>query len=333
MTIKDKLKKVSAKKREALKPKDKEKPNPKAKKKVTTAKKTTSKATEKTTKKTTTKATKTTAKKVTTKKQKTVATKSEKPKISVSMTKAEVTGAIIKDAMARKKLTQEKLAKMVGTTPYMISQFQNGKQSPKKKFIPKLEEVLGIELSGDIADIKAAAGDAKDLQKQWQKKIIDNNAELKRLGVEVVWLNKTKGHYYYSTVENPYDSANVERKALARFNKKRRKNYKTWKEATEGEIPLSKQLIKEFGEYLHWAVILTHQDLTNEPDDFIWKWNNHFRMLAIGIINPTYDFDLEVFIERWEEVKSRRDPAVIKRRKAFRKGQKRKEKENLAQSK
>ena len=301
----------------------------------TTTKKTTTKqaSTKKTTKAKKTTSKKTTSKKTTTKKPKTVAAKSEKPKISVSMTKAEVTGTIIKDAMARKKLTQGKLAKMVGTTPYMISQFQNGKQAPKKKFIPKLEEVLGIELSGDIADIKAAAGDAKDLQKQWQKKIIDNNAEIKRLGVEVVWLNKTKGHYYYSTVENPYDSANVERKALARFNKKRRKNYKTWKEATEGEIPLSKQLIKEFGEYLHWAVILTHQDLTNEPDDFIWKWNNHFRMLAIGIINPTYDFDLEVFIEHWEEVKSRRDPAVIKRRKAFRKGQKRKERENLAQSK
>lgn len=332
MTIRDKLKKASAKKREALKTKDEEKAKvkkkvakkkseskPKKEKKETKAKKSTAK--------------KTTSKKTTTKKTKTVAAKSEKPKISVSMTKNEVTGAIIKDAMARKKLTQGKLAKMVGTTPYMISQFQNGKQAPKKKFIPKLEEVLGIELSGDIADIKAAAGDAKDLQKQWQKKIIDNNAEIKRLGVEVVWLNKTKGHYYYSTVENPYDSANVERKALARFNKKRRKNYKTWKEATEGEIPLSKQLIKEFGEYLHWAVILTHQDLTNEPDDFIWKWNNHFRMLAIGIINPTYDFDLEVFIDRWEEVKSRRDPAVIKRRKAFRKGQKRKERENLAQSK
>ena len=332
MTIKDKLKKVSAKKREDLKTKDKEKPKPKAKKKVAEKKSESKPKKEKKETKVKKTTTKTTAKKVTTKKQKTVDTKSEKPKIRVSMTKAEVTGAIIKDAMARKKLTQEKLAKMVGTTPYMISQFQNGKQSPKKKFIPKLEEVLGIELSGDIADIKAAAGDAKDLQKQWQKKIIDNNAEIKRLGVEVVWLNKTKGHYYYSTVKNPYDSANVERKALARFNKKRRKNYKTWKEATEGEIPLSKQLIKEFGEYLHWAVILTHQDLTNEPEDFIWKWNNHFRMLAIGIINPTYDFDLEIFIERWEEVKSRRDPAVIKRRKAFRKGQ-RKERENLAQSK
>ena len=327
MSIKDKLKKASVKKREAIKTKDVEKP--KVKKKV--AKKKTEHKPKKAKVESNTK--KSSTKKTSPKKTKSEKAKTDKPKISVSMTKAKVTGTIIKDAMARKKLTQGKLAKMVGTTPYMISQFQNGKQAPKKKFIPKLEEVLGIELSGDIADIKAAAGDAKDLQKQWQKKIIDNNAELKRLGVEVVWLNKTKGHYYYSTVENPYNSANVERKALDRFNKKRRKNYKTWKEATEGEIPLSKQLIKEFGEYLHWAVILTHQDLTNEPDDFIWKWNNHFRMLAIGIINPTYDFDLEVFIERWEEVKSRRDPAVIKRRKAFRKGQKRKERENLAQSK
>ena len=258
-----------------------------------------------------------------------------KPKKEVvTETKSDITGDLIKDAMKAKKLTQGKLAKLVGTTPYMIGQFQNGKQAPKKKFIPKLEEILEIKLSGDVADIKAAAGDTEDLEKEWEEKIIKNNPLLNYLGIEVIWLNKAKGEYHYSTnVKNPYPSSNVERNVLEKFNKKKRKNYNTWREATEGEVPISKQMIKEYGQYLHWATILTKQDLTKETDEFIWQQNNKFRMLVIGIIQPEYDFDIETFKLRWEEVRLRKDPKVIKRRKAFRKGQKRKEEENLAQNK
>ena len=308
MNIKEKIAKKAAEKQKELK-------NKKVSKKKTKAK----------------------AKKETKKKEKPAPKVKEviKPKKEVvTETKSDITGELIKDAMKAKKLTQGKLAKLVGTTPYMIGQFQNGKQAPKKKFIPKLEEILEIKLSGDVADIKAAAGDTEDLEKEWEEKIIKNNPLLDYLGIEVIWLNKAKGEYHYSTnVKNPYPSSNVERNVLEKFNKKKRKNYNTWREATEGEVPISKQMIKEYGQYLHWATILTKQDLTKETDEFIWQQNNKFRMLVIGIIQPEYDFDIETFKLRWEEVRLRKDPKVIKRRKAFRKGQKRKEEENLAQNK
>ena len=252
----------------------------------------------------------------------------------VTETKSDITGDLIKDAMKAKKLTQGKLAKLVGTTPYMIGQFQNGKQAPKKKFIPKLEEILEIKLSGDVADIKAAAGDTEDLEKEWEEKIIDKNPLLDKLGVEIIWTNKAKGEYFYNTlVKEPYKSSSIELRTLQNFNKKKRKNYKTWRELTEAEVPVSKQMIKDYGHYLHWGTLLAKQDLTNESDDFIWEWNTNFRMLVIGIIKTEYDFDIEKFKVRWEEVRNRKDPKVIRRRNAFRKGQRRKEQENMAQCK
>lgn len=258
-----------------------------------------------------------------------------KPKKEVvTETKSDITGDLIKDAMKAKKLTQGKLAKLVGTTPYMIGQFQNGKQAPKKKFIPKLEEILEIKLSGDVADIKAAAGDTEDLEKEWEEKIIDKNPLLDKLGVEIIWTNKAKGEYFYNTlVKEPYKSSSIELRTLQNFNKKKRKNYKTWRELTEAEVPVSKQMIKDYGHYLHWGTLLAKQDLTNESDDFIWEWNANFRMLVIGIIKTEYDFDIEKFKVRWEEVRNRKDPKVIRRRNAFRKGQRRKEQENMAQCK
>ena len=258
-----------------------------------------------------------------------------KPKKEVvTETKSDITGDLIKDAMKAKKLTQGKLAKLVGTTPYMIGQFQNGKQAPKKKFIPKLEEILEIKLSGDVADIKAAAGDTEDLEKEWEEKIIDKNPLLDKLGVEIIWINKAKGEYFYNTsVKEPYKSSSIELRTLQNFNKKKRKNYKTWRELTEAEVPVSKQMIKDYGHYLHWGTLLAKQDLTNESDDFIWEWNANFRMLVIGIIKTEYDFDIEKFKVRWEEVRNRKDPKVIRRRNAFRKGQRRKEQENMAQCK
>ena len=255
-------------------------------------------------------------------------------KEAVIETKSDIAGDLIKDAMKAKKLTQGKLAKLVGTTPYMIGQFQNGKQAPKKKFIPKLEEILEIKLSGEVADIKAAAGDTEDLEKEWEEKIIDNNPLLDKLGVEIIWTNKAKGEYFYSTlVKEPYKSSSIELRTLQNFNKKKRKNYKTWRELTEAEVPVSKQMIKDYGHYLHWGTLLAKQDLTNESDDFIWEWNANFRMLVIGIIKTEYDFDIEKFKVRWEEVRNRKDPKVIRRRNAFRKGQRRKEQENMAQCK
>ena len=258
-----------------------------------------------------------------------------KPKKEVvTETKSDITGDLIKDAMKAKKLTQGKLAKLVGTTPYMIGQFQNGKQAPKKKFIPKLEEILEIKLSGEVADIKAAAGDTEDLEKEWEEKIIDKNPLLDKLGVEIIWTNKAKGEYFYNTlVKEPYKSSSIELRTLQNFNKKKRKNYKTWRELTEAEVPVSKQMIKDYGHYLHWGTLLAKQDLTNESDDFIWEWNANFRMLVIGIIKTEYDFDIEKFKVRWEEVRNRKDPKVIRRRNAFRKGQRRKEQENMAQCK
>lgn len=280
---------------------------------------------------------KTKVKKETKKKEKPVPKVKEviKPKKEVvTETKSDITGDLIKDAMKAKKLTQGKLAKLVGTTPYMIGQFQNGKQAPKKKFIPKLEEILEIKLSGEVADIKAAAGDTEDLEKEWEEKIIDKNPLLDKLGVEIIWTNKAKGEYFYNTlVKEPYKSSSIELRTLQNFNKKKRKNYKTWRELTEAEVPVSKQMIKDYGHYLHWGTLLAKQDLTNESDDFIWEWNANFRMLVIGIIQPEYDFDIEKFKVRWEEVRNRKDPKVIRRRNAFRKGQRRKEQENMAQCK
>ena len=280
---------------------------------------------------------KTKVKKETKKKEKPVPKVKEviKPKKEVvTETKSDITGDLIKDAMKAKKLSQGKLAKLVGTTPYMIGQFQNGKQAPNKKFIPKLEEILEIKLSGEVADIKAAAGDTEDLEKEWEEKIIDNNPLLDKLGVEIIWINKAKGEYFYSTlVKKPYKSSSIELRTLQNFNKKKRKNYKTWRELTEAEVPVSKQMIKDYGHYLRWGTLLAKQDLTNESDDFIWEWNANFRMLVIGIIKTEYDFDIEKFKVRWEEVRNRKDPKVIRRRNAFRKGQRRKEQENMAQCK
>ena len=308
MNIKEKIAKKAAEKQKELK-------NKKVSKKKTKAK----------------------AKKETKKKEKPAPKVKEviKPKKEVvTETKSDITGELIKDAMKAKKLTQGKLAKLVGTTPYMIGQFQNGKQAPKKKFIPKLEEILEIKLSGDVADIKAAAGDTEDLEKEWEEKIIDKNPLLDKLGVEIIWTNKAKGEYFYNTlVKEPYKSSSIELRTLQNFNKKKRKNYKTWRELTEAEVPVSKQMIKDYGHYLHWGTLLAKQDLTNESDDFIWEWNANFRMLVIGIIKTEYDFDIEKFKVRWEEVRNRKDPKVIRRRNAFRKGQRRKEQENMAQCK
>ena len=313
MNIKEKIKKKAAGKQQELKNKNKTKTS--KKKAVKKEAKTKAKAKPKTKKETKPK------------------TKPKKEEV-VTETKSDITGDLIKDAMKAKKLTQGKLAKLVGTTPYMIGQFQNGKQAPKKKFIPKLEEILEIKLSGDVADIKAAAGDTEDLEKEWEEKIIDKNPLLDKLGVEIIWTNKAKGEYFYNTlVKEPYKSSSIELRTLQNFNKKKRKNYKTWRELTEAEVPVSKQMIKDYGHYLHWGTLLAKQDLTNESDDFIWEWNANFRMLVIGIIQPEYDFDIEKFKVRWEEVRNRKDPKVIRRRNAFRKGQRRKEQENMAQCK
>lgn len=313
MNIKEKIKKKAAGKQQELKNKNKTKTS--KKKAVKKEAKTKAKAKPKTKKETKPK------------------TKPKKEEV-VTETKSDITGDLIKDAMKAKKLTQGKLAKLVGTTPYMIGQFQNGKQAPKKKFIPKLEEILEIKLSGDVADIKAAAGDTEDLEKEWEEKIIDKNPLLDKLGVEIIWTNKAKGEYFYNTlVKEPYKSSSIELRTLQNFNKKKRKNYKTWRELTEAEVPVSKQMIKDYGHYLHWGTLLAKQDLTNESDDFIWEWNANFRMLVIGIIKTEYDFDIEKFKVRWEEVRNRKDPKVIRRRNAFRKGQRRKEQENMAQCK
>jgi len=55
-------------------------------------------------------------------------------------------GAAIKKARLEKKLTQEKLAELIGITPNHIKQIESGRREPSVKVLNRLVQVLDLSL-------------------------------------------------------------------------------------------------------------------------------------------------------------------------------------------
>ena len=61
-------------------------------------------------------------------------------------------GSAVKKSRLEKKLTQEKLAELIGITPNHVKQLESGRRNPSVKALNKLVNVLDISLDSLFSD-------------------------------------------------------------------------------------------------------------------------------------------------------------------------------------
>ena len=234
--------------------------------------------------------------KQTTKKQTKAPTKSPK------QTKKKTTTTKAKPKKVSKKKAVKKAVKKADTKTTK-SKVAKATTKTKKTRKPRKKRVTKADIRKEARAKAVAKKEAEPVLSEAETEFLESR------GQKRIWIDKKKGHYHIDpgvtktmAKEIAEASMSTERKELIKYNKKNKTEHRNWFELTREGAPFSIQFINKNANHLIWHILLAKQDLTDQTDAFIKRHKNAFVMLLIGVVQPEYDFDIESFSERYNDL-------------------------------